>query len=89
VQAASTVALLLLHCVKFAIANCKNQFTASNHLLGLIIIRSVSLLMLGKQDPDTHTHTCLTALFSVTTRVSRYQKRITNLDFSAAGDGEW
>jgi len=54
VQAASTVALLLLHCVKFAIANCKNQFTASNHLLGLIIIRSVSFLILGKQDPDTH-----------------------------------
>ena len=70
-QAASTVALLLLHCVKFAIANCKNQFTASNHLLGLIFIRSVSLLMLGKQDPDTHTH-MFNGPFSGTTRVSRF-----------------
>jgi len=33
------------------------------NMLELIFIRSVSLLMLGKQDPDTHTHTHLTALF--------------------------
>jgi len=33
-------------------------------------------------DKTTHTHTRLTALFSGTTRVSRYQKGKTNLDFT-------
>jgi len=37
----------------------------------------------------THTHTRLTARFSGTTRVSRYQKGKTNLDFSEARDSEW
>ena len=34
------------------------------------------------------THTCLTAFFSGTTRVSRYQKGKTNLDFTEARDSE-
>jgi len=37
----------------------------------------------------THTHTRLTALFSRTTRVNRYQKGKTNLDFTEARDSEW
>ena len=37
----------------------------------------------------THTHTRLTAHFSGTTRVSRYQKGKTNLDFTEARDSEW
>jgi len=38
----------------------------------------------------THTHTCLTALcLSGTTRVSRYQKGKTSLDFTEARDSEW
>jgi len=38
----------------------------------------------------THTHTpVITALFSRTTRVSRYQKGKTNLDFTEARDSEW
>jgi len=36
----------------------------------------------------THTHTRLTALFSGTTQVSRYQKGKTNLDFSETRDSE-
>ena len=36
-----------------------------------------------------HTHTRLTALFFETTRVSRYQKGKTNLDFKEARDSEW
>ena len=36
----------------------------------------------------THTHTRLTALFSETTQVSRYQKGKTNLDFTEARDSE-
>jgi len=36
-----------------------------------------------------HTHTRLTAFFSGTTRVSRYQKGKTNLDFTKARDSEW
>ena len=38
---------------------------------------------------SSHTHTCLTALFSGTTQVSRYQKGKTNLDFTEARDSEW
>jgi len=37
----------------------------------------------------THTHTHLTARFSGTIRVSRYQKGKTNLDFTEARDSEW
>ena len=38
----------------------------------------------------THTHTRLTVLFlSRTTRVGRYQKGKTNLDFTEARDSEW
>ena len=36
-----------------------------------------------------HYHTRLTALFSGTTQVSRYQKGKTNLDFTEARDSEW
>ena len=39
--------------------------------------------------PSTHTHTRLTAGFSGTTQVSRYQKGKTNLDFTEARDSEW
>ena len=35
------------------------------------------------------THTRLTAPLSGTTRVSRYQKGKTNLDFTEARDSEW
>ena len=37
----------------------------------------------------TLTHTRLTALFSGTTQVCRYQKGKTNLDFTEARDSEW
>ena len=37
----------------------------------------------------THTHTHLTAFFSGTTQVSRYQKGKTNVDFTEARDSEW
>jgi len=37
----------------------------------------------------THARTHLTSLFSRTTRVSRYQKGKTNLDFTEARDIEW
>ena len=40
-------------------------------------------------DNKLHTHTPLTALFSGTTRVSRYQKGKTNLDFTEARNSEW
>ena len=39
---------------------------------------------------NTHTHTHLfISLLSGTTRVSRYQKGKTNLDFTEARDSEW
>ena len=37
----------------------------------------------------THTHTHLMSLFSGTTRINRYQKGGTNLDFTEARDSEW
>jgi len=37
----------------------------------------------------THTHTPFYSPFSGTTRVSRYQKGKTNLDFTEARDSEW
>jgi len=41
-------------------------------------------------DSYTHTHTHLfNGPFSGTTQVSRYQKGITNLDFTEARDSEW
>ena len=39
-------------------------------------------------DTDTHTHPCK-GPFSGTTRVCRYQKGKTNLDFTEARDSEW
>jgi len=42
-----------------------------------------------RTNTHTHTHTCLTAPLSGTTRVSRYQKGKTNLDFTEARDSEW
>jgi len=36
-----------------------------------------------------HTHTCLTARYSGTTRVSQYQKGKASLDFTEARDSEW
>jgi len=37
----------------------------------------------------SHTHTPFNSTFSGTTRVSRYQKGKTNLDFTGATDNEW
>ena len=42
-----------------------------------------------KKCTTTQTHTRLTAGFSGTTQVSRYQKGKTNLDFTEARDSEW
>ena len=38
---------------------------------------------------NTHTHTLFSSPLSRTTRVSRYQKDKTNLDFTEARDSEW
>ena len=39
--------------------------------------------------PHTHTHAPFNGPLSGTTRVSRYQKGKTNLDFTEARDSEW
>jgi len=47
---------------------------------------------IGQNGADTHTHThthTFNGPFSGTTRVIRYQKDKTNLDFTEAGDSEW
>jgi len=43
----------------------------------------------AKRHTHIHTHTPVFGPFSGTTRVSRYQKGKTNLDFSEARDSEW
>jgi len=43
---------------------------------------------LRQKSTHTHTHT-FNGPFSETTRVSRYQKGKTNLDFTEAKDSEW
>jgi len=40
-------------------------------------------------DSHNYTHTHLTAFFSGTTQLSRYQKGKTNPDFTEASDSEW
>ena len=63
------------------------------YFVNLIIILFMSTTHLQtylRQLPRSSvTHTRLTALFSGTTQVSRYQKGKTNLDFTEARDSEW
>ena len=55
--------------------------------LSLSLIPCITALTLATHT-DTHTHT-FNGPFSATTRVSRYQKGNTNLDFTEARDSEW
>ena len=53
-------------------------------------LNSVTVMKRGLTTAITHTHTHLfNGPFSGTTRVSRYQKGKTNLDFTEARDSEW
>ena len=54
----------------------------------LVSNSSSSKVRKDKDLRDTHTHT-FNGTFSGTTRVSRYQKGKTNLDFTGARDSEW
>ena len=45
--------------------------------------------MQTRKQTHTHTHTLFNGPLSGTTRVSRYQKGKTNLDFTGGRDGEW
>jgi len=49
----------------------------------------VSSKSINKFESNKHTHTRLTARFSGTARVGRYQKGKANLDFTGARDSEW
>jgi len=53
-----------------------------------LIIKQIWNKMKYMTDTHTHTHP-FNGPFSVTTRVSRYQKGKTNLDFTEARDSEW
>jgi len=57
---------------------------AAEKLITLYICSSSN----GLPSPETHTHP-FNGPFSGTTRVSRYQKGNTNLDFTEARDSEW
>jgi len=59
-------------------------------ILRLCIYRCPSFRISPKPHVQTHTHTHpFNGPFSGTTRGSRYQKGITNLDFTEARDSEW
>jgi len=51
--------------------------------------KKIILLCHSTNDFIRHTHIRLTAFFSGTTQLSRYQKGKTNLDFTEARDSEW
>ena len=55
-----------------------------------ILQPAASTVVQWQQSSNTHTHACtFNGSFSGTTRVSRYQKGKTNLDFTEARDSEW
>ena len=58
-------------------------------ILRRLVLSTADESRTGELVDNTHTHTRLTAPFSGTTRVSRYQKGKTNLDFTEARDSEW
>ena len=68
-----------------------------DHLYHLPLVKNSHTLYVTEEHAGTHrnththihTHTRLRALFSRTTRVSRYQKGKTSLDFTEARDSEW
>ena len=57
--------------------NSSSQYFIGNESVPKIIVN------------DTHTHIPFNGPFSGTTRVSRYQKGKTDLDFTEARDSEW
>ena len=62
---------------------CYHRWTARHTM-------SVKILSTNKLYSNTHKHTPpFNGLFSGTTRVGRYQKGKTNLDFTEARDSEW
>ena len=63
------------------------QHIAVSHVVCAHNCKSVE--MDSENDWYTDTHTRLSAFFSRTTQVSRYQKGKTNVDFTEARDSEW
>ena len=60
------------------------------HVYGMDFELMISITSLNKTVKEKHTHTHLfSGPFSGTTRVSRYQKSETDLDFTEARDSEW
>ena len=69
------------------ILRCKKS--QSGHFQAQCIHLHIYLVLNQLQHTPHTTHTRLTALFSGTTQVNRYQKGKTNLDFTEARDSEW
>jgi len=64
--------------------------TGSDRLSTLPISGMTHIYKLLPSEKDTHTHTHpFNGPLSETTRVSQYQKRKTNLDFTEARDSQW
>jgi len=66
----------------------KNQDQLRNPMLGSQVWATLCLYLIYLLPRDTRTHPFNGPLYG-TTRVSRYQKGKTNLDFTEARDSEW
>jgi len=67
-----------------------DHVTTAKPSLGMSVVLKLTLHMAYHYHHHHAPHdTRLTALFPGTTRVSRYQKGETNLDFTEARDSEW
>ena len=67
--------------IKYVLVQFRESFNAAFNKCDFHVFQGYVL-------PDTHTHP-FNGSFSGTTRVSRYQKGKTNLDFTEARDSEW
>ena len=67
---------------------CVTELCREVHGRTAVLVASVHLASCHTHT-HTHTQTRLTAFFSGTARVGRYQKGKTNLDFTEARDSEW
>jgi len=79
---------------RFNTLHCTNVCWTNGLLLSSVMVIACAVLIGDKSVTTSHTHThththAVNSPLSGTTRVSRYQKSKTNVDFTEATDREW